>query len=374
MAGLYVHVPFCRSPHAYDDSFAVPIDEADPSAYVSALCREFRTHAQTYAPQEPIRTVYAGGGRPSLLSLGAVHSILTTLLDVFDASAVEEASAELHPADATPRYVRGLRRMGFDRIHLPVLSFFPDDLRALDAPHTAEDAIHALRLVREAFDRVSVDLFFGWPEQSPSHWRAGLKLAVELGVAHITVVEATPNGAPTADADTRANCLEFAMTFLQSEGYQQYELTHFARPGARSAHQELYYSHGNYLGLGPSAESFWWTDRDAAARGRRWANVSALDEYVALLEGEESPVAYRETLDAPALAREYLLLRLRTDEGADVALLSDRYGFDICREREALLARLRDDGLLHPDPQTLRLTNRGRLVADAIASRLLPSP
>ena len=373
MAGLYIHVPFCQTPHVYDDSVAVPIDDADPSAYVSALCRELHTHAQTYATQAPIRTVYAGGGRPSLLALESVQSILATMIDVFDVSAVEEASAELHPADATSSYVRGLRRLGFDRIHLPILSFFPDDLRALDAPHTVEDAINALRLAREAFDRVSVDLFFGWPQQSPALWRAVLNLAAELEIEHITVVEAPPNGAPTADADARADRLEFAMSFLQSEGYQQYELAHFARPGARSAHQELYYSHSNYLGLGPSAESFWWTDRDATAMGRRWSNVSALDEYVALLDTGESPVAYRETLDAPALAHEYLLLRLRTDEGVDGDLLSDRYGFDIRHERSALLACLRNDGLLHPDPQALRLTNRGRLVADAIASRLRPS-
>jgi oxygen-independent coproporphyrinogen-3 oxidase len=292
---------------------------------------------------------------------------------VFDASVIEEATAELCPADASQRYVQGLQRMGFDRVHLPVLSFFPEDLAALDAPHSAEDAVHALHLGRKSFDHVSVDLLFGWPEQSMAHWRAALTLAVELGISHLTLTEATAPGVPSATDEALADRLEFAMTFLQSEGYQQYELTHFARPGARSAHQDLYYSHGNYLGLGPSAESFWWTDRDAAAVGTRWANVGDLAEYVSLLDEGASPVAYRETLDATALAREYLLLRLRTIEGADVALLSDRYGYDVCRRRDDLLARLRRDGLLHDDPDALRLTNRGRLVADAVAARLLPS-
>lgn len=374
MAGLYVHVPFRRTAHAYDESYAVDVESADRSAFVTALQRELRADARTYAAEEAITTIYAGGGRPSLLPLKSVHSILTTVVDVFDASSFEEGTAEINPADVTPDYMRGLKRMGFDRLSIPILSFFPADLQAIGAPHSAEEAVEALRMTRLiGFDDVSIDLLFGWPEQSVSDWRAVLTLAVELDVPHVTLIEATESAAPVAGTETRADQLEFAMTFLQSEGYEQYELTHFARPGHRSAHQEAYYAHGNYLGLGPSAASFWWQNRSRAAVGRRWTNVSDLAEYAALLDDGASPVAYRETLSPTALAREYVLLRLRTTQGIDLDRLDNRYGVDLVAEHETVLDSLQERGLLHHDERSVRLTNQGRLLADAIAQQLLPS-
>ena len=374
MAGLYIHVPFRRASHAYEESYAIDVADTAVSTFVTALQRELRVDARAFAAEEAITTIYAGGGRPSLLPLNRVHSILTTVVDVFDASSFEEGTAELNPADVTPRYVRGLKRMGFDRLSIPVLSFFPTDLQALSAPHSAEAAIEALRMTRiTGFEDVSIDLLFGWPEQSFSNWRASLKLAVELQVPHVTLIEATESAGPVADAETRADQLEFAMTFLQAEGYEQYELTHFARPGHRSAHQEQYYAHGNYLGLGPSAASFWWQNRTRAAVGRRWTNVSDLREYATLLNDGASPVAYRETLSPTALAREYVLLRLRTTEGIDLDRLAAQYGIDLVDEHGALLDTLQERGLLHRADRSVRLTNQGRLLADAIAQRLLPS-
>jgi oxygen-independent coproporphyrinogen-3 oxidase len=374
VAGLYVHVPLRRSAHAYDESYAVDVAEADLSTFVTALQRELRADARTFAAEEAITTIYAGGGRPSLLPLPSVHSILTTVVDVFDASSFEEGTAEINPADVTPRYLRGLKRLGFDRLSIPILSFFPTDLQAIGAPHSAEESVEALRMTRiTGFEDLSIDLLFGWPEQSQADWRASLKLAVELQIPHVTLIEATESAAPVAGAETRADQLEFAMTFLQSEGYEQYELTHFAKPGHRSAHQEAYYDHGNYLGLGPSAASFWWQNRSRAAVGRRWANVSDLEEYAALLHDGASPVAYRETLSPTALAREYVLLRLRTNTGIDLHRLADQYGIDLVAEHESVLDSLRERGLLYNAEDTIRLTNRGRLLADAIAQRLLPS-
>lgn len=374
VAGLYVHVPFQRAPHTYEDGYAVDVDTADPSQYVTALCRELRMQANTYTARETTRTLYAGGGRPSLLPLGSVHSLLRTFVDVFAPTTLEEATAEVHPADATPDYLHGLQRMGIDRLSLPVLSFFPSDLRAIDAAHTAQDAIQALRRARTAgFDNLSIDLLFGWPEQSLSDWKAVLQLAVGLGIPHVTLIEADSQLGPVASDEALAHRLEVAMRFLQSEGYDQYELTHFARDGYHSLHQEHYYAHENQIGVGPSAESFWWPRRRRDGQAQRWANVADLDEYVRLLSEGASPVAYRETLDRIELAEEYVLLRLRTRAGLNLTRLANRYGFDLQAEHGEVLARLHDNGLIHRDDERLRLTNRGVLVADAIARRLLPS-
>ncbi|PQJ33790.1 hypothetical protein BSZ35_03500 [Salinibacter sp. 10B] len=371
MAGLYVHVPFRSAPRSYDESYCVVPDPTDVSEYETALQRELRAYAREYAAEEPMTTVYAGGGRPSLLPLNTVHTLLTTLVEVFDASAFEEATAEVNPADASVGYLHGLRHMGFDRLSLDVLSFFPDDLRTFDGPHSAEDAISALRHARTAgFDELSIDLLFS-PQQPLSRWRASLQLTVELRVPHVTLLEA-PSAPPTESAQSAlAERLEYAMTFLQSEGYEQYELTHFARPGHRSAHQEHYYDHGNYLGVGPAAESFWWIDRAHRSVGRRWTNVSDLARYATLLDHQYPPVAYRQTLDRRALAREYVLLRLRTAAGLDLARLAEQYDLDLRAEKENVIESLQDHGLLTVERDTLRLTNRGRLLADGIAERLL---
>lgn len=372
MAGLYVHVPFRHANRSFDGSEYVVSEAPDFSRFETALCRELRYYAQDYAADEPMQTIYAGGGRPSLLPLSSVHAILATLLDVFDASRFEEAVAEVSPADATPRYVHGLKRLGFDRLSLSVLSFFPSVLQSIDAPHTAAEAIRALQRAREAgFDTLSVDLLFGAPHQSLDTWEATLRQAIEMRVPHVTIMEA-PATTPPED-EKRADQLEIAMTLLQSEGYEQYELTHFALPGHRSIHQENYYAHGNYLGIGPSAESFWWPDRAAPLRARRWSNVSDVERYTDLLRQRYPPVVYRQTLNQTTLAHEYILLRLRTRAGLDLTHLESQYGVDLHERKPDVIDRLVEENLIHDANNTLRLTLQGRLLTDAITERLLPS-
>ncbi len=371
MAGLYVHVPFRRATRPFDESYYVVTDATDFGEYKTALQRELRAYAREYAAEEPMTTVYAGGGRPSLLPLETIHDLLTTVVEVFDASAFEEATAEVNPADATPAYLHGLRHMGFDRLNLDVLSFLPETLDAFDAPHSAEDAIFAIRQARTAgFDALTVDLRFD-AEQPFAHWRATLQLAVELQIPHITLLESSSSPTTESAQEALADRLEYAMTFLQSEGYEQYELTHFAQPGHRSAHQEHYYAHDNQLGVGPSAESFWWTDRTPAAVGRRWTNVSDVNRYAELLRKQYPPVTYRQTLNRRALAREYVLLRLRTHAGLDLEHLQEQYDLDLRAAKDEVIESLQGHGLLAVENDRLHLTNRGRLLTDGIAERLL---
>jgi oxygen-independent coproporphyrinogen-3 oxidase len=370
VAGLYLHIPFRRSSHAYDESFAVDVETADVDRFVAALRRELRLYAGEYAEEEPIRTVYIGGGRPSLLSREHVRSVLATLNECADVSAVEEVTIEVHPSDAGEAPLQALRQMGIERVSLGALSFFPADLRAIEAAHSAEQVTRAFRNLRAAgFQNVSVDLLFGWPDQTQSQWKAVLDRAVELNLPHVTLLEASSAAGTVASDDVLAHRLEYAMTYLQSEGYAQYELTHFARPEAQSVHQVHYYAHENQLGLGPSAESFWWGHRGRAL-ARRWTNVSDLERYVTLLRDRYPPVAFRQTLDRSALATEYVLLRLRTSDGLNLDHLQARYGLDLPETKASLLDRLQSEGLAEIESGHLRLTNRGRLVADAITEKL----
>lgn len=410
MAGLYFHIPFRESRRSYDDAYyEVARNDAALDRFVDALDRELRLYAHEYADDEAIETIYAGGGRPSVLPLRHVRSLLNTVLDVFDASAFRESTAEVNPADATLDYLRGLHGVGFDRLSIEVLSFFPDDLKALNAPHTAAEAVRAIRMAgRAGFDTVSIDLAFGFPGQTSERWLANLNQSVGMGVPAVAVLEwpggdaapshdaqhhtpgASPSDAPPVDehgnsdagtgsddeSDDRAlnaaKRFREAMRFFEDRDYAPYEMTHFAQPGHQSQHLHDTYAHGSYIGVGPSAESFWWPGQSPDRSARRWANVSELDRYVDLLSQRYPPTAYRQTVDWSSLAREYIFLRLRTADGLDLHVLHDRYGVDLRERHGPLLARLVDSGLIAPiDDGHVQLTPSGFLVADGITERLL---
>ena len=474
VAGLYFHVPFRTAQRPYDDAYydVVPSDEERHRRmrrYVDAVCRELRLYAQEYASDEPIRTIHAGGGRPSLMSMRHIRKLLNTVLDVFDASTFMESTAEVNPADASLDYLQGLRGVGFDRLSIEALSFYPDDLRTLNAPHTAGDVIRTLRAAEHAgFTSIAVDLAFGWSGQSGDRWRRNLWQAIDMEIPAITLLEcphplepaappptsvfeapstpdasstfeavdpseavhapddaassrgedapddevgtapadSTPADSTPADSDRRpetfheatenhedpaqedpaqedpadeslemqqAKRLHEAMRILESEGYEPYELTHFAKPGHPSLHLRDTYAHGSYIGVGPSAESFWWPNRTLHHEARRWTNVHDTLRYAQLLDNCYQPIMYRQTQSLTMLAREYIFLRLRTADGLDLRDLNAHYGEDLRTDHSALLVKLVETGLVHPiERKTLRLTPSGRLVADAIIERLLP--
>jgi oxygen-independent coproporphyrinogen-3 oxidase len=367
VAGLYIHVPFRATPCLYDDS---PVVLARPPhrAYLQAVQREIAHYADRY--REPIRTVYIGGGRPSLLDLATLRTLLTASRDHFEIPSLEECTLELNPADADPAFLRGLRALGVDRLSLDVMSFYADDLATLQAPHTAEQAHAAPKALRDTgFQRFSVDLLFGWARQDPLHWKANLQKAARLGVPHLAISECTGEQLTEASEDRRADQYRFAMDFLPDHGYEHYEISHFARPGCRGLHNQRHWDQTNYLGVGPSAHSFWWDGLPA----HRWANVRNLARYEALLNQHQPPTAHHVPLDLPALANEYVLLRLRTRDGLDLGTLHDRYGVDLDAEHADTLARLMDEGYLElVTDRRVRLTQRGMLYCDAVTQKLLP--
>lgn len=367
MAGLYVHVPFRAAPRPYDDAYTVVNPTPDASVLAAVLAREIDRHANSLLEGVPIRSLYVGGGRPSLCRPGALRPLVRALGRVVEPTTLDEVTVELHPADASSGYLSHLRRLGVTRLSIEGLSFVGEDLTAVGAPHSADDLARSIRRVRRAgFRQFSVDLVFGGAGQSRAGWKASLHRAVSLGVPHLTLHELD-----TGDAEKRADQLAFALTFLRAKGYVPYELTHFARPGHRSLHQEHVYAHGSILGLGPGAESFWAPDLPPSPAARRWSNVADLTAYVEGLQADAPPVAHDETLSTSALAREYMLLRLRTQAGLDLNALADRYDLRLRDRKADTLRRLRRRGLIHEDPDRVALTDRGRLLTDAITRRLL---
>ena len=345
MVSLYVHVPF-----------RTPPDPSTASTFADAVGREWVHYVPSSLREENVGALHIGGPRPSGLPLTSLQALVENLSAQIGDAPTDNVTIELDPADATTSVLTALHDLGVTRLSVTAAPSLDDQCRAVNR---ARDT---------GFEEISVDLVFGGADSSLSRWKNTLHQAVKHHLPHITLLEAESK--PAGD-DERADCFAFAMRMLSAKGYEQYELTHFARPGAHSPYQEHVYAHDDVLGLGPEAESFWWPDRTDPSTARRWSNVSDVTTYVTRLRNDESPAAHHEDFDWGALAREYILLRLRTDDGLDLAVLREQYHCPL-RDRQAdTLDRLATNGLIHDESDQVRLTPRGRLLADAVTQRLI---
>ena len=380
MAGLYLHIPFCSQRCIYCDFYFVTSRKSH-APFVQALCAEIAHYAFTHGKREPLDTIYFGGGTPSLLCLEEISHILESIHDGFDTSRVKEITLELNPEDADLDYLRGLHALGFDRLSIGIQSFYADDLTFLNRCHTAEQAQKCIPLARKAgFDNFSVDLIFGIPNQPEEYWAANLEKACDLETPHLSTYSLTIEErtvlykqiqlrlvVPESE-DVYTSRFLFTMDYLTARGFKHYEISNFALPGAEARHNVLYWNHTNYLGLGPSAHSFWWKGLPA----QRWANERNLRRYEALLAQRQLPLESKDDLMTDALANEYILLRLRTASGLDLNRLEERYGVDLFYEKVDELAWMESEGYIHPiRNQIISLTDKGKLVCDAITKKLV---
>ena len=384
MAGLYVHVPFCSRRCVYCD-FYVTTTGRDEGAYVRALVAESERVAAEFRDRAPLQTLYLGGGTPSLLSPDALAAVVGAVHDHWDTSGLAEVTVEANPEDLSgpegAAWLRAVRELGATRVSLGVQSFFDDDLAFMTRAHSGSEAeAGVVAAVREIGD-VSVDLIFGVPDQPFEHWGANLQKAVRLGATHVstyslTVEDRTPlrrlvdlgRVVPEGDEVLRERFL-FTHDYLGEQGFEHYEVSSFSKPGRRSRHNEGYWQHTTTVGLGPSAHSFW---RETRSRGWRWAGVAHLGRWQGLVMAGETPVDWRERIDADALADEAVLLGLRRlVDGLDLDRLERDYGVDLLRDRRAALAALEGAGLVEVSPARVRLTVEGAAVADAVALKLV---
>ncbi len=387
LASLYVHVPFCSQRCIYCD-YAFTTTSRDAGRYVRALAVEAEAigrEVRRGGPPLPIETLYVGGGTPSLLSLSEMAAVLDLGHRHFDTSALAETTVEVNPEDVAGAdglaYLRGLRALGVDRVSVGVQSFFQDDLAWMNRAHDAGQAESAVANVAETFERFSVDLIFGLPEQPAEIWGANLERALRLGAPHVsaytlTVEERTPLARHVRDGlvipegdDALTERYLFTDRYMTERGFEHYEVSSFARPGQRSRHNDGYWTHRDVVGLGPSAHSFL---RETRSRAARWGNVPTVGRWQGLIEGGHLPTESRETIGADTLADEIVMLGLRRlQDGLAFDVLERDYGIDLLTDKRAELAALARAGLVIVTPERLRLTPEGATVSDAVALKLV---
>ena len=379
---LYVHIPFCAARCPYCDFATAPATTRLRGRYLDALATEIRREgAQLDRPSA--RTLYVGGGTPSLLEPDEIAALGAALRDGFDLSLVE-ATVEANPATLDRARLDAWRALGITRVSLGAQSLSSEGLRMLGRTHQPEDTAVAVDAIRSLGMDVSLDLIFGWAGQDAETWRADLAGAIALGPDHISCYplelvmepeEAVANwpGAGwdavrrwreiatfgQADDEGMARLYRTAERALASAGYRHYEIANWARAGKRCEHNLVYWRNGEWLGLGMGAHSHL-----AGARSRR---PGALVAYLEAIERDESRLVDPSAEDATDTA----MLALRLDEGLDLSAYARRFGTAASRRVHAALAEGEHLGLVRLAGDVVRLTPRGRLLANEVFVRLL---
>jgi len=374
MAGIYIHIPFCKKICSYCDFFKKTTLSLLPD-YLTAIEREMADRS-AYLGGETVETIYIGGGTPSVLSTDQLERIFSIILRYYKIGSGYEITLEANPDDLTRDYLSALSgSTPINRLSIGIQSFHDDDLKMLNRRHNALQAERCIDLARDAgFRNISIDLIYGLPGLSTSAWKENLDIAFTLDVPHISAYHLTlgPGTALTRMHDRgliripeeEESARQFFMLnrIAGERGFVHYEISNLAREGFLSRHNSNYWLGKKYLGLGPSAHSF-----DLVSR--QW-NVSNLPKYFeALLQG--GSYYSSEDLDIKSRYNEYLMLSLRTCQGVSIPVTSREFGEKYTRLFEHRITPLLQTEWMIRNDDTIILTPAGWLVSDYIVSRLL---
>jgi oxygen-independent coproporphyrinogen-3 oxidase len=374
--GLYVHVPFCFHKCHYCDFYSITRQTPDRMArYVDLILVEADQWVRSPVRVAP-ETVFFGGGTPSLLPLDEMRRLLRGLRDRFDFASVNEWTVEVNPATAELAYCEMLREMGVDRLSFGAQSFDPAELKLLERHHDPDDVPRSVEIARHAgFSRINLDLIFAIPGQDLPAWSRNLEAAVALGTPHLSCYGLTyePNTAMTvrkrlghfqaAEDSLELTMLRHTRERLARHDMAAYEISNYAIPGEACRHNLLYWTGGNYIGLGPSAASH--------VEGWRWKNRPHPGEWERAVAAGELPAADLERLTAEQRRGEWVMLRLRLAEGVGFADYAGRWGRDARDDYAAELAHLSKLGLLDVSGARFALSDAGLAVADTVASEFI---
>jgi oxygen-independent coproporphyrinogen-3 oxidase len=370
-AGVYIHIPFCKSRCSYCD-FATDVYRNNESVerYVNALCQEIENYALTnvQASANLVETLYFGGGTPSLLSAKQLEKILNTLQKHFIFTEKIEFTLEMNPATVTLEKLQDFKSLGVNRASFGVQTFDDRALKILARGHDANDAHTTFQLLRQAnFENISFDLIAGLPNQTLGNWEDNLNRALDLQPEHLSLYlleihESTPlaeqirsKRQPLPDEDLAAEMYELMLEKVAEFGYEQYEISNFSKPNFQSKHNNKYWLCEPVVAFGVSAHSF-----DGKSR---WANERDTNKYVSLIEKGENPIVYNEEID---LASEFIFLNLRLTKGLDLLEYQQKFKVNLQAKFAKDLDNLLEANLVEINKNNLRLTKKGMVYSNEV--------
>ena len=373
MAGIYIHIPFCKQRCNYCAFYSTTLYNIR-ERYVNALCKEIALRKE-YAGNAPIKTIYLGGGTPSTLTMEQLHKVCSTIYATHNVSPTAEVTIECNPDDLTPDFLAQLKKLPFNRISMGVQSFNDTQLKRLGRRHNADKARQAVHNAREAgYENISIDLIFALPGSTIAEWENDLESAIALRPDHLSVYNLTyEEGTPLHRALERGDFTELSeeenveqfqmlITKLKEAGYHHYEISNFALPGRESRHNSSYWNDTPYIGCGAAAHSYNGTSR-------QW-NIADIQEYIKGIESN-NPNFEIEELTEEERYNDTILTRLRTAKGIPLEWMKQRFSDKL---NNYMLHAARKElawGNLKEENGHLSLTEKGIFISDAVIRELI---
>lgn len=370
MAGIYIHIPFCKQAcHYCDFHFSTSLKKKEEM--IAALIQEI--HLRKEEINEPVETIYFGGGTPSVLSNEEINILIDAVFSLFDVMKHPEITLEANPDDLTKERIHELANSRINRLSIGVQSFYDEDLQLMNRAHNAKEAWESLVEATKHFDNISIDLIYGIPNMSLERWESNIQKALDLGIPHISSYALTvePKTAlaslikkgkiPTLDDGEAHEHFLTMVSILENNGFVHYELSNFGKPDYFSKNNSAYWLGKKYLGIGPSAHSF-------DGKNRSW-NIANNTLYIQAIQKNELPNE-TETLSIQDRYNEYIMTGLRTIWGVSVFSVEHEFGVNY---KKYLLANAQEfihNGQLQLENDVLKTTMKGKFFCDGIASEL----
>ena len=380
MTGIYIHTPFCKSKCAYCNFFSLA-SESKINDYVEALKKEIVLR-KNYLGGEIVKTIYFGGGTPSLLSVKNIEEILELLNKNYEIIPNPEITLEINPDTIDREKMSSLKQIGINRMSVGIQSFDDEDLRYLGRRHDSRHAMQVLEDLKHTdFEKITLDLIYGMPTLTEKKWNKNLDIFFSTGITHLsayalTVEPKTILGQRIEKGELQSVSEEETILHYnilvertKENGFEHYEISNFAKEGFRSQHNSIYWRDEKYLGLGPSAHSY-------DGNSRQW-NISNLTKYIQMVgdaetqRGREAELFYeKEILSTEDKFNEYVMTSLRTSWGCDIEKIERDYGKSYAHHFLKNIKKYLENGEMLKENNTYFLSEDGKLFADGIAADL----
>ena len=373
MAGIYIHIPFCKKKCTYCDFHTVVAPNQIPNV-ISAITKELEIRKE-YLKDEIVKTIYFGGGTPSILSKDDFELIFATIYHLFKIDTQAEITFEANPDDLSIEYLRTINSLPFNRISIGIQSFNDDELERINRRHTGEQAIEAVQNAQKmGFKNISIDLIYGLPLQTLDGWEQQIAIALKLNIQHISAYGLTfEQGTPlwkqrekglvkTVEDDNMNSMHSILIETLEENGFEAYEISNFAKVGYRSQHNSAYWKLEPYLGLGPSAHSF-------DGKSRQW-NISSNTKYItAITKGE----AFYEIEELTTNERynDYVMISLRTSDGINLQVLEQLFGAEMTDYCLKNIKQFINTKKVEITNNSLKLTKEGIQISNIIITQII---
>ncbi len=371
---LYIHIPFCDHKCIYCDFYSIiTTDNIQP--FLNALKNEINYYKDIYNDDRIFKTIYFGGGTPSLMEPVYIEQIINHLYKNFKFSENVEITLETNPGTVDLKKLKAFKETGINRLSIGIQSFHEDELKFLTRIHDKETAIKTVENANKAgFKNINIDLIFNLPGQTKNKWKFNLETAANLPVTHISayslilergtilnkmVLDGKVN---MQDEDYDADLYEITIDYLISKDFYQYEVSNFTKTGYECIHNNAYWHYWDYLSLGTSSHSF--------MNGKRWWNFSSLKKYISEVEKNGNAVASSEILSKEEMFNEYVMLALRSS-GLNLDELKKNFGSNWINEKYNYFKNLMNENFLTMDEHHIRFTKKGYAVCDEILSNIL---